>query len=77
MNSKGGAALNKCKLSDGSWNVDAIFDGKRDDEARLQTHITKWYYPEVEWKKLEPLERRKVLLNRIYADSRGARTGQT
>ena len=28
-NSKGGAALDKCKLEDGSWNVDSIMDGKR------------------------------------------------
>ena len=76
MTTKGGAALDKCKLRDGSWDLDAIFNGRRDDEARLQTHITKWYCPEMEWKKLEPLERRKVLLNRIDADNRGVRTGQ-
>ena len=35
------------------------------------------YYPEVEWKKLEPLERRKVLLNRMDAHSGGAKSGQT
>ena len=69
VNSKGGAALDDCKLSDGSWNVDAIFDGQRDRDARRQTHITKMYYPEVEWKKLEPLGRRKVLLNRMDAGS--------
>ena len=73
--SKGGAALDGCKLSDGSWNVDAIMDGQRDQDARRQTHITKMYYPEVEWKKLEPLERRKVFLNRMDAGS--DKSGQT
>ena len=75
MNSKGGAALDDCKLSDGSGNVDAILDGQRDQDARRQTHITKMYYPEVEWKKLEPLERRKVFLNRMDAGSE--KSGQT
>ena len=75
MTTKGGAALDKCKLRDGSWDLDAIFDGRRDNEARLQTHITDWYYPELEWKKLEPVERRKVLLNCINAEKRGVRTG--
>ena len=28
-----------------------------------QTHIDKPFYPEVEWKRLEPCERRKVFLN--------------
>ena len=77
MNSKGRAALDNCKVSDGSWNVDAIFDGQRDKEARRQTHITKMYYPEVDWKKLEPLERRKVLLNRMDAHSGGTKSGKT
>ena len=67
MNSKDGRALDKCKLEDGSWNVDSIMDGQRDAEARRQTHITKVYYPMVEWKQLEPLERRKVVLNRLSA----------
>ena len=71
MNSKGGRALDKCKLEDGSWNVDCIMDGQRDDEARRQTHITKDYYPMAEWKQLEPLERRKVILNRL-SGRRGA-----
>ena len=57
--------------------MDAIFDRQCDSEARRQTHITKLYYPEVEWKKLEPLERRKVLLNRMDAHSGGAKSGQT
>ena len=30
----------------------------------LQTHIDKTFYPEAEWKRLEPCERRKVFLNR-------------
>ena len=60
----GGAALNQCKLSDGSWPVEAIMDGKCDPECMLQTHIDKTYYPEIKWKKLEPCERRKVFLNR-------------
>ena len=67
MNSKGDAALDKCKLEDGSWNVDSIMDGQRDAEARPQTHITKVYYPMAVWKQLEPLERRKVVLNRLSA----------
>ena len=62
VNSKGGRALDKCKLEDGSWNVDSIMDGQRDAEARRQTHITKVYYPMAVWKQREPLERRKVSL---------------
>ena len=65
MTSRGGAALDNCKLRDGSWDLKAIFEGRRDDEARLQTHITKWHCPELEWRELEPLERRKVFLNRM------------
>ena len=61
----GGAVLEKCKLGDGSWNVEFIMDGQYDNDARRQIHITKNYYPEVEWKALEPLKRRKVFLNRM------------
>ena len=46
VTSKGGAALDKCKLEDGSWNVGSILDGQFDREARHQNHITKIYYPE-------------------------------
>ena len=76
MNSKGGAALDKCKLGDGSWNVDSIMDGQYDREAKRQNHITKMCYPENEWKKLEPLERRKVFLNRLNTKGGGGKAGQ-
>ena len=60
----GGRACEHAKLDDGSWAVTAIFDGGHDDLCALQVHIDKAFYPEVEWKKVEPCERRKVFLNR-------------
>ena len=77
MNSRGGAALDKCKLADGTWNLDSIIDGHHDREAKRQNHTTKMYYPEQEWKALEPLERRKVFLNRMGKGGGGGNAGQT
>ena len=40
-------------------------------------YVTKMYYPEVEWKALEPLERRKVFLNRMNTKGVGGKSDQT
>ena len=76
VNSKGCAALEKCKLNDGSWNVESIMDGRYDVEAMRQTHIAKMYYPEeVAWKALELFERRKVFLNCMNTTGGGGKSG--
>ena len=40
-----------------------IWLGNHDDLAKLQTHITKIQYDQEEFNKLEPLERRRLVLD--------------
>ena len=46
-------------------------------EAKHHNHIIKMYYPETEWKKLEPLERRKIFLNRMNTNGDSGKSDQT
>ena len=57
--------------------MDFIIDGRYDREAKRQNHITKMYYPETKWKKLELLERRKVFLNGMNTKGGGGKSDQT
>ena len=56
--------LKAAKDADGGWATHRIAAKEHDDLAKLQTRIDKIYYPQKESRMLEPLERRKLDINR-------------
>ena len=77
VTTKGGSRCNAAKNEDGSWAHQRIRDGGHDDLARLQTHITRASYPDKDWKAFEPLERRKVYINKFEAAAASSGGGGT
>ena len=61
--------------ADGSYKTDAIRNGEYDFYASNQSHINKCWYPDNQFRKLTPLERRKLLLNQLEADKEKIRQG--
>ena len=51
------------KDADGGRAIHRIAAKEHDDLAKMQTHIDKCYYPQKEFRMLEPLERRKLDIN--------------
>ena len=56
--------IKTAKDADGGWAAHRIASKEHNDLAQLQTHIDKCYYPQKEFRMLEPLERRKLDINR-------------
>ena len=56
--------VDAAKDDQGGWKSKSIWLGHHDKEAKLQTHITKTECDKEEYNKLEPLEKRKLALNR-------------